>query len=202
MYRFYTSIHGKLMVTNSKLTSTSTTLNTPLTCYTSQHKPHIHQRIKQANGQQQTSRLEQSELQTAKESDKKRHAEIDNKAVKNRQNDIGVARRARNDRQRCVHGGSPSGRNRGKASEPTDEKRSTKQSQQLTRYVGKQGHSAKLRATVFSDENARKRIIAEAGTHGKTVGQATARKQQTGNGHSAKRTGHSDKRQEKQARTD
>ena len=50
--------------------------------------------------------LKINKLQAAKESDKKRYAEIDDKTVENRHNDIGIARHTRDDGQRSVHSSS------------------------------------------------------------------------------------------------
>lgn len=146
--------------------------------------------------------MEIKRLQTAKESDEKRHAEVDHEAVEDRQNNVSIARRARDDGQRGIHRCSPSGGDWRKVAEPTGEQRCAEQRQQFARDVGEQGHSAKFRAAVFGDEDARKRIITEARAYGKAVGKAAVGKEQAGNGHAAKRAGHRDKGQKEQARTD
>lgn len=140
--------------------------------------------------------------QTAKERDEERHTEINEEAMEYGQHDILTPGNKRDDGQSGVHRCGPAGGDWGKTAEPTGEQRGAKQGDKFARDVGKQGHRAKLGATVFGYENARKRIIAKARAYGETAGQAMAGEQEARQRHTGKRAEDGDKRQQQQTGTD
>jgi len=130
------------------------------------------------------------------------HAEVDQKAVVDGDDDKALARRLRDDGQRRVHRRGSSGRDGCQRAEPPRQQRGEQQRQDFARDVGQERHRAQFRPLVFRDEDAGQRVVAEARAHGQAVARRTVRQHQADHGRASQRAHHGAQRQEHQPRAE
>lgn len=134
----------------------------------------------------------------AEESDEEGDTEIYKETVDDGEHHDVTAGDKGYDGQRGIHSRGTANGYWGEPTEPPRNQRGTQQGYKFADDIGKQGNSAECRAAIFGYENAWKRIITEAAAYGEAVSQTVAWKKPSGKGHSAKRSGNSDKRKQKQ----
>lgn len=82
-----------------------------------------------------------------------------------------LSRIAGDDRQRGIHRGGATNADRRQLAEILRQQRRTQQGKNLTADVGKQSYGSQLGTPILSDEDTGQRVVSEARTDGKTVGE-------------------------------
>ena len=119
-------------------------------------------------------------LQRTEECYQERYGEINTEAMEDGNDNETLSRIAGDDRQRGIHRGGATNADRRQLAEILRQQRRTQQGKNLTADVGKQSYGSQLGTPILSDEDTGQRVVSEARTDGKTVGEQAMSQKQRG----------------------